>query len=271
MKKIFIIFMLLFLSIQFSCIFDGPPIVDPPVDQTKYGHVNPTNARLGTKLKFFNTDSTDYPFEDYKILFTGIPNMISPDSVTTAGMFTAVPFGVRSGQILLIHGDIDSANIDDLGGEFPMINCDTVVINGFTINEVSSEDEKRITFSDLNYTITEANSKYRAVTPDEEIVWIGEISGDTTRLSTSYTAGGVDYTHHITFYSIRGDSILPELMNAYSDSKYVKAGVEYPEFDLFIEGIVKLQDWRPGNLVSGKIISPIGDLNNYDFWCDFSE
>jgi len=81
----------------------------------------------------------------------------------------------------------------------------------------------------------------------------------------------VDYTHHIDFYSIRGDSILPELMNAYSTKSFTKAGVHYIDNDYFFEGIVKLQEWRSGNMVSGRVISPLGNLNNYHFWCDFSD
>jgi hypothetical protein len=266
--------MILLLSIFSSCDWFNPEDEDPLViDNTKYGRVTPTSAKLGTLLRFFSLDSTDYPLEEYKVLFTGMNDLVTFDSLTTEGVYTTLPFGAISGTAKIVHHEVDSSDFVEgvIGSLFPIINCDTVFINGFRVTELSSVEDPRLTWSDLNYTITKSHSQYWNGTPDDEIIWNGEVNGDTTWLSTTYSIDDVDYEHYLTFYSIRGDSILPELMNAYSRSTTMKTGVRNSEFDYFFEGIIKLQEWRSGNMVSGRIISPLGDLNNYHFWCDFSD
>ncbi|GEM_PF-1669228 len=71
MKRSILFFMILLLSIFSSCDWFNPEDDDPLViDNTKYGRVTPTSAKLGTLLRFFSLDSTDYPLEEYKVLFT---------------------------------------------------------------------------------------------------------------------------------------------------------------------------------------------------------
>ena len=63
--------MILLLSIFSSCNWFNPEDDDPLViDNTEYRRVTPTSAKLGTLLMFFSLDSTDYPLEEYKVLFT---------------------------------------------------------------------------------------------------------------------------------------------------------------------------------------------------------
>ena len=268
MKKYVFIFTL--IMIFSSCIID-PPVNNDPVDETKYGYVTPSAGKLGTKVKFFQLDETDYPIEEYRILFNGMTDLIVPDSVTSAGIFTTVPFSALHGPIKIVHYELDSTDFSNNGVLLPMINCDTVNINYFDVTEYSSHIDIRLTWFNLNYTITPEHAKYRSGKIENVIDWQGEVKGDTTWISASYTIDDTHYTHSIGFYSIRGNDILPELMFVRSEKAYTKFGVDYVDRDYFFEGVVKLQTWKPGELVSGRVITTLGNMNNFHFWCDFSE
>jgi hypothetical protein len=270
MKRILTIFIMIALCLFIACELT-PPENNDPVDETKYGYVTPNSGKLGTKIKFFQMDSTDYPLDEYRILFTGMDQLVEPDSITAEGVFASVPFNAQHGPVKIVHYELDSTDFTQDGALIPMINHDTVHINYFDVTEYSSHVDTRLTWFDLNYDITPANSKYRSGKTVQEINWVGELQGDTTILTATYTIDGERFTHTLQFYSIRGNDILPELIRVYSTKEYSKFGVDYVDRGFFGEGVVKLQVWRPGELVSGRVITRLGNLNNFHFWCDFSE
>jgi len=268
MKKIIIT--LCIMGLLISC-FDPPPEGNDPIDETKYGYVSPSSGKLGTKVRFFNLDEPDYPIDEYRVKFHGMDALIEPDSITSTDVYTSVPFDALHGPVMLLHYELDSTDYSQNGVLIPMINHDTIKIPFFDVREYSSHIDRRLTWFDLNYTIGAEHSKYRSGKTIQEINWVGELKGDTTILTASYFINDEKYDHHISFYSIRDNDHLPELINVYCYRSYRKYGVDYVDRDYLFEGVVKLQSWDPGNLVSGRIITTLGNMNNIHFWCDFSE
>ena len=270
MKKLLIIVTIILTLILISCNVE-PPEGNDPIDETKYGNVSPSSGKLGTKVRFFNMDSSDYPLDEYRILFNGMDELVVPDSLVDGDIYTSVPFSALHGPVKIVHYEVDSTDFSQDGILLPLINHDTINIPFFDVTEYSSRIDTRLTWFNLNYTITAAHSKYRSGKTIQEINWIGDVRGDTTTLTANYMIGDTQYSHLLQFYSIRGDNILPELMTVHSVKMYRKYGVDYVDHDYFGEGVVKLQTWQPGTMVSGRVITRLGNMNNFHFWCDFSD
>jgi len=189
--------------------------------------VVPDSGRIGATVAV--TDSDFRPSYRYAVVFRGTnePLLITCDSSSTIHAF--VPFSALTGPISVCLP----------GG--------TWITQTFVVTESSDTTTLAVAPYDILPPVTSADASVtdRMGFPRS---WQASVSGDTVHLSRGYSTGDEYYEYHFVLIA-RGAQQLPRMAGA-----WIFVQPDYPGSwrDTIRTGVMKLQDWNPAGVISGR-------------------
>ena len=242
-KFTFLTIIFIFLLIAVSCTQKS--ITEP--EKQSLARLEPEQGFIGSLLKISNLDTSANRYNT-RLYFPGLEHGHYADSIVDHIIYAHIPYGATSGQLKVIAGK------------------DSVVFKNFKVLEDCPESVV-VKWYNLPDPVTESNARYWDWAGYKP--WKAEIKGDTIHFFVDGFCG--DECHYWLDFKLKINEkkALPEFISLrYFSQDYYSGDEEY----WLEQGLIKIQDYDPNSVISGRIFSVFFDYcNGLRFWYDFSK
>jgi len=205
--------------------------VSPPNQALPMLALEPDSGRIGTVVRISDGSFLE-PVLYNEIVFPGSDDGLLADSGTQSTIYSFVPFGAVSGQLKVIAGAVER------------------LTPPFTVIEAVNTTMLTVHDYDISPAIIETDSMVVDLMGIQR-VWLAEKRSDTVHISRSHSTGYEIWTYNLVLRD-KGPGQLPEFLQA-----FVHIKPDYPGewTDTVRAGILKIQDWDPNAVVSGRFFT----------------
>lgn len=190
--------------------------------------IEPESGPIGT-LVTIRPGPFVTPVNANTVFFEGASDYLLSDSGSQGVLFTFVPFDAASGPVVVRMGSTKG------------------LTQPFQVTEAVDTQRTAVSWYDLPGPVRENDSSVVDMMGFRR-TWTGELHGDTVHVHRGYSTGDEYYEYHFVMRH-RGSGQLPELLQAWI---HVRTDYAAVWDDTIRAGLLKVQDWDPGSVLSAR-------------------